>query len=202
MEFVKNGQSMTDFMDTATQEEISFVGNNMIRFMFTNLFKHKLIYTDFHYGNFIIEDKKKVHVLDFGSVHYVDETLHKHLFDLLDSIYMDDEDWFFQVVEKMGIIDLDKHDISEESTKYMWDYFRLNMKPWITVDENFTFTDEWVDQCGVKNMNLMKEWLLPSNVVWLNKFTHGFTHILAKMKVTGNYIDMFRQLGVYDRSTA
>jgi hypothetical protein len=43
----------------------------------------------------------------------------------------------------------------------------------------------------------MKEWLLPTNIIWLNKLCHGFTHILGKMNYKGNYISLFQELGVY-----
>ena len=44
----------------------------------------------------------------------------------------------------------------------------------------------------------MKEWVLPSNVIWLNKLCHGFIHILGKMNFRGNSIGLFKELGVYE----
>jgi predicted unusual protein kinase regulating ubiquinone biosynthesis (AarF/ABC1/UbiB family) len=195
MELIKNGQSLTEFIKTSTEDEINFFGNQLIRFMFTNLFKHNLIYTDVHYGNFIIQDKTKMVVLDFGNVYYLDKAQQHQLRMLLKSLYNQDKDVFYNTMTEMGIISSDVP-ISEESRDYMWVYFNLNMKPWIS-DEGFHFSDEWLEECSHKKVNLLKEWLLPSNIVWLNKLVHGFAHILGTIKVKGCWTPLFKELGVY-----
>ena len=195
MEFIDNCETLSEFLNSSTIEEITYIGNVLIRFMFTNLFKHKLIYTDVHYGNFMVENKTKLHVLDFGSVNYIDDDVHENLFDLLNNVYLRDQDAFFAVMEKMGII-LSEKPLSDESKVYMWEYFTLQLSPWIYNDD-FLFREEWVDECGIRDIDLMKEWILPSNVIWLNKLCHGFIHILGKMNFRGNSIALFQELGVY-----
>lgn len=198
MEFIDNCETLSEFLNTSTIEEITYIGNVLIRFMFTNLFKHKLIYTDVHYGNFMVENKTKLHVLDFGSVNYIDDDVHKNLFYLLNAVYLRDQDAFYAVIEKMGITSPEKP-LSENSKVYMWEYFTLQLAPWIYNDteEGFLFREEWVDECGIRDIDLMKEWILPSNVIWLNKLCHGFIHILGKMNFRGNSIALFQELGVY-----
>ena len=196
MEYVSGGESLSAFLDSSSKEEITFIGNQIIRFMFTNLFKHKMIYTDVHYGNFIIKDKHYLTVLDFGSVNYIDEKIYPFLFDILNSIYEEDMDFFYKTMESVGVITVDKP-LSDDSKKYMWEYFNLHLSPWILKEGEFEFNSEWVDECGMRNIDLMNEWVLPPNMVWLNKLCHGFTHIIGKMNFKGNYIHLFQELGVY-----
>jgi predicted unusual protein kinase regulating ubiquinone biosynthesis (AarF/ABC1/UbiB family) len=196
MEFVEKGESLNEFVDSSTIDEITFIGNQIIRFMFTNLFKYKVIYTDVHYGNFIIEDKSILHVLDFGSVNYIEEDIYNYLFIILKSLFDGNKDTFYQVMEDMGVINSKTKPLSQESYDYMWEYFILILAPWICKEE-FQFTEKWVDDCGVRDMELMKDWILPPNVIWLNKLCHGFTHVIGKMNFKGNYIKLFTELNVF-----
>lgn len=195
MEFVSAGESLTDFLDSSSKEEITHIGNQIIRFMFTNLYKHQIIYTDVHYGNFIVENKSILHVLDFGSVNYIDDDIHKQLFILLKAVYDGDKEVFYQAIEDMGVTDSNTP-LSDESLVYMWKYFNVILEPWVTRD-SFEFGGEWVDKCGHRDVELMKDWILPANVVWLNKLCHGFTHVIGKMNFKGNYNSLFSELGVY-----
>lgn len=196
MEFVEKGESLNEFVDSSTIDEITFIGNQIIRFMFTNLFKYKVIYTDVHYGNFIIEDKSILHVLDFGSLNYIEEDIYNYLFIILKSLFDGNKDAFYKVMEDMGVINSKTKPLSQESYDYMWEYFILILAPWICKEE-FQFTEKWVDDCGVRDMELMKDWILPPNVIWLNKLCHGFTHVIGKMNFTGNYIKLFTELNVF-----
>lgn len=197
MEYVSVGESLNEFLDTSTKEEITFIGNQMVRFMFTNLFNHKLIYTDVHYGNFIIQDKSRLVVLDFGSVNYIDDKIYPYIGTMLSSLYEEDKVEFYSIMESVGVIHPDRP-LSPESSKYMWDYFTLQLRPWIQKEsEDFEFTSDWLDECGIRNVALMNEWVLPSNMIWLNKLCHGFTHVIGKMNFKGNYVHLFKELGVF-----
>lgn len=196
MEFVSGGESLPEFMESSSKEEIEFIGNQIVRFMFVNLFKFKLIYTDVHYGNFIVDETKSIlHILDFGSINYIDDDIHKLLTILLKAVYDGDKEVFYQVMEDMGVID-QKTPLSDEAVVYMWKYFNIILAPWITRD-TFEFTEEWVDKCVLRDVELMKDWILPANIVWLNKLCHGFTHVIGKMNFKGNYNSLFHELGVY-----
>ena len=65
-------------------------------------------------------------------------------------------------------------------------------EPWIS--EEFEFTDEWLSVSVKKETELMKEWILPSNCVHLNKIPYGLYHILTKLKVKGKYKSLFKKL--------
>ena len=199
MEYVHNAESLNDFLDSSNKYDVKYIGDAIIRFMFTNLFKHKMIYTDVHYGNFLIQNNKRLYVLDFGSIHYVDEKIFDKLPVLLCSLYQRDKDTFYDTMEILGVISKTKP-ISEESREYMWDYFMLQFAPWLLIDDDFEFTEIWLDDCGLRNVTLMNEWVLPSNMIWLNKLCHGFSHVLARMNFKGNYIKLFQELGVYPSS--
>ena len=196
MEYIDGAQSLNEFLDCATKPEVKVIGDLMIQFMFENLFKHKLIYTDVHYGNFLIKDKTILHVLDFGSIHYIDESVFTFLPVLMRAIYLNDKEVFYDIFEQLGVITKERP-LTEESKEYMWSYFQLQFQPWILEDEEFEFSEAWVDECGLRNVSLMNEWILPANMIWLNTICHGFTHIIAKMNFKGNYIQMFKDLGVY-----
>lgn len=193
MEFIKNGESLVEFIKSSSRDEINFIGNQLVRFMFRNLFQHNVIYTDVHYGNFIIEEKNKMVVLDFGNVYFVDDKQRNQLAMLLRSLYIQNQDAFYDSMRDLGIM---SDDISEDSRIYMWEFFNLNMRPWIS-KEQFCFSEEWIDECSQKKVILLKEWLLPPNIVWLNKLIHGFAHVLCGMNITGCWNDLFEELGVY-----
>lgn len=196
MEYISDTESLNQFLDTSSKEDIKVIGDLIIRFMFVNLFKYGLIYTDVHYGNFLVKDKKILYVLDFGSIHHIDKRINSYLGCLMNSIYIEDKDQFYYIMETLGVIP--EKGISTESREYMWEYFRLQFRPWIT-DELFEFTNEFVDECALRNVALMNEWVLPAKMIWLNKLCHGFSHIIGKMNFKGNYLDMFRELGVYTK---
>ena len=195
MEYIAGVESLNEFLDRAAEEEIKHIGDLIIRFMFVNLFKHGLIYTDVHYGNFLIKDRKTLYILDFGSVHHVDRKVHSYLGCMLNAVYIGDKEQFYYIMEKLGVIPEDKR-ISPESEDYMWEYFNLQFRPWTTHDE-FQFCNDFVDECGLRDVTLMNEWVLPAKMIWLNKLCHGFTHIIGKMNFKGNYIDLFKELHVY-----
>jgi predicted unusual protein kinase regulating ubiquinone biosynthesis (AarF/ABC1/UbiB family) len=94
MEYIAGVESLNDFLDRAAGEEIKHIGDLIIRFMFVNLFKHGLIYTDVHYGNFLIKDRKTLYILDFGSVHYIDKKVHSYLGCMLNAVYIGDKEQF------------------------------------------------------------------------------------------------------------
>jgi predicted unusual protein kinase regulating ubiquinone biosynthesis (AarF/ABC1/UbiB family) len=196
MEYISDTESLNHFLDSSSKEDIKVIGDLIIRFMFVNLFKYGLIYTDVHYGNFLIKDKKILYVLDFGSIHYIDKRINSYLGCLMNSIYIEDKDQFYYIMETLGVIP--KKGISPESRDYMWEYFQLQFRPWTTT-ETFEFSNDFVDECGLRNVALMNEWVLPAKMIWLNKLCHGFTHIIGKMNFKGNYLDLFRELGVYTK---
>ena len=185
MYFVK-GRCIRDFIGDSTQEERNKFGMCAVRFVFENIYKHGILYSDVHYGNFLVKDDSTLCVLDFGCLHDINKTLLDHLRELHISIGAGNKDKFYQIVEEMGII---KKDISELSKKYIYDYFCIQYEPW-TSDE-FEFTEEWLDMATDKETELMKEWTLPQDIVYFNKIPYGMYHILTKLKLKGNFLEVF-----------
>lgn len=193
MSYVK-GEVLNKFIDNASQEEKNIVGMNMVKFIFTNIYDHHILYSDVHYGNFLVKKDYKLCVLDYGCLHTLDEKLVKNLRALHKAIRNKDKTAFYVIVEELGII---KPDISPESKKYIYDYFKLQYEPWTS--EEFEFTDEWLDKATDKETDLMKEWILPQDMVYFNKIPYGAFHVLTKLKLKGKFSRFFDQLlGKYD----
>jgi predicted unusual protein kinase regulating ubiquinone biosynthesis (AarF/ABC1/UbiB family) len=188
MHFVE-GKSLTNFIDNSTQEQRNKFGMCTVKFIFENIYEHGILYSDVHYGNLLVKEDSTICVLDFGCLHTIKKTLVNHLRNLHQSIRYDDKDSFYTIIEEMGII---KNDISEPSKKYIYEYFRIQYTPWI--EEEFEFTEEWLDMATDKDTELMKEWTLPQDMVYFNKIPYGTFHILTKLKLKGKFREVFDKL--------
>ena len=183
------GENLNDFIQNSTQEERNNIGMLMVEFVFTNIYKHNILYSDIHYGNFLIQNKKTLYVMDFGCIHDIDDILLDNLTNLYKAILNDNKDMFYTIVEKMEIID---ENIPAESKEYMYEYFKGQYHPWLCDD--FEFNSEWVKNNDYKNTDLMKYWNLPSNLVYFNKLPYGMYHILGKMNLKGNFLTFYKKL--------
>lgn len=181
MELV-NGVSFNEFITNSTQDERNHIGKLLIEFVFTNIYKHTLFYTDIHYGNFIISDNKHLHVTDFGSMNYMSENLVSILKRIHISLVNHDQDAFYKSVGDMGIM---SEDISDDSKEYMYEYFQLQYAPW--TQDSFEFTEEWLMKSVYKKTELMKDWILPAECVYLNKIPYGMYHLLTKLNLKGSF---------------
>ena len=188
MKFVK-GRCLRDFIENSTQSERNKLAICLLKFIFENIYKNGILYSDVHYGNFLVKDDCTLCVLDFGCVHYIDDKLTNHLQNLHISIKDKNKDDFYRIVEEIGIIN---KNISELSKIYIYEYFRLQYEPWIS--EDFEFTEEWLDKSTNKDTELMKEWILPQNMVYFNKIPYGMYHILTKLKLKGNFSQVFSNI--------
>lgn len=187
--YFMDGEILNKFISDSTQDEKNYIGSLIVKFVFTNIYKYNIFYSDIHYGNFLVQDKNKLCVLDFGCLHHMDDLLVKNLNDLHKSILEDNKELFYNIVEEMGIIN---KDITSESKEYMYEYFKLQYEPWITVD--FQFTEEWMERSLFKNLELMNEWKLPSNIVYLNKIPFGLFHLLTKLNMKYDFREFFETL--------
>lgn len=187
--YYMEGESLTNFIKNSNQEEKNYIGSLIVKFIFTNLYKYNIFYSDIHYGNFLVQDKNKLCIMDFGCLHHIEDKLLKNIHDLHKSILKNNEDMFYETVENMGIID-DK--ISSESKIYIYEYFKLQYTPWTS--KNFEFTEEWLEKSIYKNLELMKEWQLPSNLVYLNKIPFGLYHLLTKLNLKYDFTEFFDTL--------
>jgi predicted unusual protein kinase regulating ubiquinone biosynthesis (AarF/ABC1/UbiB family) len=185
-----DANSLPDFIEKSTQEERNNIGKLIIEFIFTNLYKEGIFYSDIHYGNFLIKNNNILYVMDFGCIHDIEKDLLDSLLKIHRAILIDDSEEFYKIVENLGIIDTS---ISSESKEYIYNYFKIQYEPWLTEDE-FEFTDEWLETAVHKEVDLMKEWFLPQNMVYLNKMVYGLPHILTKLKLKGNFMSILKPL--------
>ena len=183
------GQSLRYFIDNSTQEERNKLGMCIVKFVFENLYKHGILYSDVHYGNFIVKEDISLCVLDFGCIHKLDDELLENIRAMYISIKTEDKDNFYSIVERMDII---KKDISQKSKQYIYEYFKLQLEPWIS--KEFEFTEKWLDISTEKDTELMKEWILPQNMVYFNKIPYGAYHIFTKLKLKGNFLQVFDKI--------
>ena len=78
----------------------------------------------------------------------------------------------------------------------MYEYFKLQFKPLLS--EEFEFSEEWLTKSVYKETELMKEWVLPSNMIYFNKICYGMYHLLTKMQVQCKLSNFFKELIKYE----
>lgn len=188
MEYIE-AESLNSFIENSTQEERNKVGMSIIEFIFVNFYSNGLFYSDLHYGNFLVKDKSILYVIDFGCINVIEDDLLNNLINLHIAIIDQNKEKFYEIVTNIGIID---ENISEASKDYIYKYFSLQYEPW-TLDE-FEYTEEWLTKAVFKETELMEEWNLPSNMVYLNKMVYGLPHILTKLKLKGNITSFIKPL--------
>ena len=189
MKYVE-GRTLKKFIEESKQDERDVIGRYIVKFIFENLYKRGIFYSDIHYGNFLVKEDMTLCVLDFGCIHKISKELVQNMRLLHRSIKEEDKEAFYILVENIGIID--SSNISEESKKYIYDYFRLQYEPWVS--ESFEFTEEWLLKSVEKNSELMKEWNLPQEMVYFNKIPYGSYHLFTKLKLKGNFSKIFENI--------
>ena len=181
-------QDLNNFINNSTQNERNKIGELMFEFVFKNIFVYHIFYSDIHYGNFLIQDEF-LYVMDFGCLTEMPIDLINNLKNLYNNLLNKDKESFYKTLENLNII---KNNISIESKEYAYEYFMLQFSPFIL--DFFEFTDELVDIISDKKTELMKEWYLPNNMVYLNKIPFGLYHILSKLKISGNFKELFQKI--------
>lgn len=185
-----NGEILYNFIKTASVEEMDFISMRLVEFIFTSLFKHNLFYNDIHYGNFIVEDKNILHVIDFGSINIIDNELLHNIKLLYNSLYNDDEEMFYILFEELGI--LTDNIETEEEIDFMYQYMKLMLEPILTKG-TFKFTPEWYKK-SLEYNTYHDKWVLPANLIYFNKIQMGLFSLLTQMNAKGNYSDLITNL--------
>jgi predicted unusual protein kinase regulating ubiquinone biosynthesis (AarF/ABC1/UbiB family) len=179
MEFMDGYTVLNEFIANSTQEGRNEVGRLIIKFIFESIFKHHILYPDSHYGNFLVKnDASAISVLDFGCLIFLEQDLLDSLKQIHYSLKANDKIAFLNLIEILGIINTST---SEESKDYAFEYFKLQYEPLIVDTEEFQFYPEWLDLVGDKNIDLMKEWCCPPNMIYLHKIPYGLYHLLTKL---------------------
>jgi len=188
MNFI-NAESLQSFVKNSTQEEKNFIAYNLVKFVFTNIYKHKCLYSDIHYGNFLIKDKHILYVMDYGCFHYVDDDLFDYFRNIHLSLKHENLDLFYSSLYKIGFID---ETISDESKTYIYEYMKMLNVPWLS--KKFHFTSDFIEKSSYKNTTLMREWKIPPNMVYFNKIPFNLFYILYTLNAECNFSDIFEQL--------
>jgi predicted unusual protein kinase regulating ubiquinone biosynthesis (AarF/ABC1/UbiB family) len=189
MHFVK-GESLHDFIMDSTQEQKNDIAVKLIKFVFVNIYKNKIFYSDIHYGNFLISEKSVLNVMDFGCLNEVPDSILENFKLINIALRNDDRKMFYEAIYSLGVID-DK--VSEESKEYVYEYFKIQYSPW-TKKGIFNFSNDFLSKSVNKNTNLMKEWKIPPSMVYLNKIPYGLFHLLNKLNATGDFSVIFDDL--------
>jgi predicted unusual protein kinase regulating ubiquinone biosynthesis (AarF/ABC1/UbiB family) len=185
-----SGQNLNEFIANSTQESKNKIALDLIKFIFTNIYKNNLFYSDSHYGNIIIQDNDVLSVIDFGCINYLPIDMVTSLKKLHNSLKTKNKELFFKILIELNIIN---ENVSEESKEYAYNYFKIQYTPWI-VEEEFEFTQEWKFKSDEKNTLLLSEWKLPANMVYFNKIPHGLYHILQTLNAKGMFYKIFNDI--------
>lgn len=188
MEYIE-AESMAEFITTSDTYLKNHIGRLLVEFIFVNLFQYNILYSDIHFGQLLIKNKEYLYITDFGCLHRLEDSLVLNLKRLYISILNKNEEDFFNVVYDLGII---TPTISDDSAKYCYTYFCAQFEPWTNL--YFEFTEEWLEASIYKNIELMKEWVLPSNLVYLHKIPFGAYHIFTKLNLRGSFSIIFKEM--------
>jgi len=179
MEYMSDFKSMKEFIETATTEDKSVVGNHILRFVMELLIGHGIYYSDNHFGNFLVNDKNELCVLDFGCLEKYDETRHQHVKNLIKTGCDEDKDACIQAYTDIGVLD---DEMSQESRDYIYTMTETITRPFRK--PGFKFTAEYCHEVAYTEVDLMEEWKLPSGLIYLQKIPWGLFNLLARLETT------------------
>lgn len=184
MEYMDGYTVLNEFIAISTQEQRNQIGILIIKFIFESIFKHRILYPDSHYGNFLVKnDGSSISVIDFGCLIFIEPELLQTLKQIHYALKSNDKERFLQIIENIGIINTRT---SEESKNYAFEYFKLQYEPLLIDNDEFQFYPEWLDLVGDKNTELMKEWYCPPNMIYFHKIPYGLYHLLTKLELKCN----------------
>jgi predicted unusual protein kinase regulating ubiquinone biosynthesis (AarF/ABC1/UbiB family) len=183
-----DAESLTSFLNNSTIEERNFIAMKIGEFVFTTLLRDKLFYSDIHYGNFLVKDKI-LYVMDFGCIAEIDDELLDNLKLLYKSLYENDDELFYAIVEELGILN-DR--IKEEDTKYILKRFKDFLEP-LLCKGKFHYNKEWYKKVGVSDKRT-ESWGITSDLVLFAKIPFGFLSMLVNMEVEINMSELILKL--------
>lgn len=197
-EFIKDAQTIADFGKTATQEEKNIIAYNLVTFIFTNIYTHNLLYSDCHYGNFLITrdpktNKPILNIIDFGCVHKVSDKILSYLKKMNKYIKRKEKDKFIKYAYKLNLL---SEQCDVESENYFYNTWDDNNKPWY-IEKEFTFSEEWLcDLDKKKDFQKMKQWSVPPELLYFNKIPFGLFRILSFLNASGEFYKIFKSLNI------
>lgn len=182
-----NGESLSNFIQNASTEEKNNISRLLIEFLFRTLLKHSIFYSDIHYGNFLIVEKNKLCITDFGCLNYIEYELLDNLKSLYLSLYNEDKEMFYVIIEDLCILKTEIEYLDEE-IDYFYNKFKLILEPFLYKGE-YDFT-AWNEE-KISMNKYAENWGIPSNLVHFTKISYGLLEILSKMNVKINFSEIF-----------
>ena len=177
------GVNFSFFINNSTQDKKNKIAYLLFKFIFQSFLKYGLFYCDIHYGNFLIQNDNILCVMDYGNICEINEEILYNLKLLYNSLYNDDKDLFFLIVEELGIL-TDKI-TSTEDLEYMYQKFKIMLKPLLCKSE-YTFDKNWVKDLPLHSDDLTINWEFPANLLCFIKIFNGLFSILCNMEATLN----------------
>ena len=185
-----DAESLSVFVNNSTIDEKNYIAKKIGEFIFTTLFKHKLFYSDIHYGNFLVKDKNKLYVMDFGCISEIDDELLHNLKLLYKSLYDGDDDLFYAIVLDLGILN-DKI-IKDEDIKFVLERLKTILEP-LLYNGIFNYSDEWYKKICVYDKRT-EDWGLSGELVLFTKIPFGFLSMLVNMGININMSEIILKL--------
>jgi predicted unusual protein kinase regulating ubiquinone biosynthesis (AarF/ABC1/UbiB family) len=185
-------KSFHAFADTADQAARDRAGEILFRTCFETVFGRCIYNADPHPGNYLFHDDGRVTFLDFGCVRRYDPKMIAAWKRVALSVLDDDKSRFRAVFGALGMV--------PSPTKFDWDHqwevMRYLYRPFFaTKTSPFTYTQAYVEESyGVllfDNPN-QRRMAMPAEWVFLNRLQWGLNSILATLRATGAWGEIFR----------
>ena len=196
-QFVEDGQSFDEFLKTATQEEKNKIGLDIVRFVFTSFYEHRLLYSDIHPGNFIITKDKKgepiINVLDFGCMHTLDKSTHKYLKKIHKSLKRKNDEKFIKYARKISFLKLtEDEEKNEELINQYLKCYEVQYRPWVQETE-FHFNEEWMETYKTLP-SIYKDVKISSELLYVHRILFNLNLLLMKLNAKGRFYEIFNSL--------
>ena len=187
-EFV-NRLNFASFLAQANRKAQDVAGSAIFNACFFNLFHRGIFNGDPHPGNYLFDADGNVTFLDFGSVRTFDASFIDDWKRLAKVITTDNRAGYKDAMADVGFVPNPK----KFDYDYQWQAVRHLYQPFLSSEFTFTpkFIEETYDNLLFKNPNkltlaLPREWLL------LNRLQWGLFAVLAQMRASGNFSDLWR----------
>ena len=128
--------------------------------------------------------------MDFGFISEIDDELLHNLKMLYKSLYEEDDELFYAIVEDLGILN-DKIN-EDEDIKFMLKRFKDFLEP-LLFKGNFDYSNEWYKKICVSDKR-SEYWGLTDEIVVFAKIPFGFLSMLVNMNVNINMSEIILKL--------
>ena len=183
------GQSFTQMLATADDEQKRRYGEIIYRFVFGSLNRFRIFNGDPHPGNYLFPSDGSVAFLDFGSVKMFRSATREQLHTQMHAIMDGDVAALVAHMRDAGFL---RPDQKVDGNRLMA-FFRLFNQP-VLEDAEYTYTPEFareVIRAGsdpkAGYWELLRGLNLPADYLLLNRIQFGVNSILAKLGATANW---------------